>query len=140
MAAPTYTFQMQAPPTEPGQLSWFGNLRRDGARAELTGALGNGFQTSDYTTSPVTSPVSVAANSVTTILVPPNAASITIITKTQSVLVSEASANSGLSSWSTNYAEIPVNTPTTIDVGLQSTIYLLASTSTAVVSFWFQIV
>lgn len=140
MAIPAYTFGKKAIPTEPGQQSNFGNVQRDGSKQPMFGYTGNGIQTQDFTGTPVTSPQTVASNSVTTINTPLNAAAVTIICKTQSVFVSEALANAALTSWTTNYVEIPVGTPVTLGLANQGPLYLLASTATSVVSFYYDII
>lgn len=131
-----YTFIKKAVPQEPGPLNNFNNIERDGSKQPLTGVLGNGIQTSDATTSPVTSPVSVTTGTVVALNSPASAASITITPKTQSVLVSEVSGTSSL----TSYVEVPVGTTQSFDIANQGIVYLLGGTGTAVISFFYQIV
>lgn len=131
-----WTFSPKAPSTEPGQLDHFSGLRNDANKIALTGVLGNGIQTTDATGTPVTSPVSVTTGTVVTLNTPESAALITIIPKTQSVLVSEISGTSSLSS----YVEIPVGSSMQFALANQSTLYLLGGTGTAVTSFFYEVV
>jgi len=118
--------------------SHFGNLAVDGAHETITGIVGNGFQTSDATATPVTSPVSVSATTAQVINIPDSAAEINILPKTQSVYISES--NTATSGWTTNYIEMPAGQQVILDVAKTSKIYLLGGTGTSVVSFWFNVV
>jgi hypothetical protein len=136
MAIPAYTFTKKAIPVEPNQQSNFGNVQRDGSKQPMFGYTGNGIQTQDYTGTPVTSPQTVANNSVLTLTTPLNAAAITIAAKTQSVLVSEVSGTTSLAS----YYEIPAGQSQTFGLANQGTLYLLGGTGSSVVSFFYDII
>jgi len=129
-----YTFNQKSQGSLP---SLFNTLSVDGAHQVITGIVGNGFQTSDATATPITSPVSVATTA-QVINIPQSAAEINILPKTQSVYISES--NTATSGWTTNYIEIPVGQQVTLDVAKTSKIYLLGGSGTSVVSFWFNIV
>lgn len=133
-----YTFQVRTTPVDPAQEDNFANMQRDASRSPLN--VSNGIQTQDVTGTAVTSPVTLATNAVTTINIPVNAITMTITSKSFSTLFSEAIANASLSSWSANYAEVPVGTSVTIGVAKQSVIYLLGGTGAAITSFFFGIV
>ena len=132
-----YTFTKRSVPTEPNQQSNFGNIQRDGSKQPLTGYLGNGIQTTDATPSTaITSPVSVTTGAVVELNSPVSAPSLTIMPKSFSVLVSEISGSSSLSS----YVEVPAGSSMQFDIANQGPVYLLGGTGTAVVSFFYEIV
>lgn len=111
----------------PAQASLFSNLQMDGARNALTGILGNRILTQDATGSPQSSPLTV--NTTATIVVPQNAAQITIVSVTNAVQVSEDSTQ-------TAYFSLPAGVPWTFDCANLQNVYLKTSGST-VVSFYF---
>lgn len=131
----TYTFTKKTPPTEPGQENWFSNLAVDAAHVALTGVTGAGPQTADGTATPLTSPLTVSNTAVTTLIVPDNAAQVTLIAATNTINISEAD-----SSVASKYFTIPVNTPVTLDVARTHELYLEANTGAATVSFWFNVI
>ena len=109
----------------------FSGLRTDGNRIALTGILGNFLQTQDATpTTPVTSPATV--NTTQTLVIPPNAAQITITAVTNPVQVSEDSTM-------TAYFALPGGTTWTFDCANMTNLYLKTSGST-VVSFYFNMI
>jgi hypothetical protein len=110
--------------------SSFSGLRTDGNRVAMTGVLGNWMQTQDNTGTPVTSPVTV--NTTKTLVVPNQAAQITISPVTNPVQVSEDSTQ-------TAYFAIPAGQTLTFDCANMTNIYLKTSGST-VVSFLFNMV
>ena len=130
--ANTYTFTQKG--GETGS-SFFGGLVNDANHNALTGYSGNGPQTSDSTASPVTSPVTVANNSVTTLTIPLNAMEINILCTTNTVNISEADATV-----QSKYFTIPTGTQITIPVARVKTLYLEANTGSSTVSFWFSVV
>jgi len=113
-----------------GYSSLFGNLQTEASRNALTGVLGNSIQTQDATGTPVQSPVTV--NTTKTIVVPQNAAQITIVSETNAVQVSEDSTQ-------TAYFKLPAGVAWTFDVANQQNVYLKTGSST-VVNFYFTIV
>jgi hypothetical protein len=113
-----------------GKASTFGGLRTDGNRIAMTGVVGNFMQTQDETGTPITSPVTV--NTTTTLLVPDNAAQITIASVTNAVQVSEDSTQ-------TAYFALPAGVPWTFDCANLEAIYLKTGSST-VVSFAFNMI
>jgi hypothetical protein len=118
-------------PAASGQTaSLFSGLRTDGNRVAMTGVTGNFMQTQDETGTPITSPVTV--NTTATILVPDNAAQITITSVTNAVQVSEDSTM-------TAYFTLPAGVPWTFDCANMETIYLKTGSST-VVSFVFNMI
>ncbi len=108
----------------------FGGLRSDANRNAMTGALGNFMQSQDATGTPVTSPATV--NTTQTLIVPQGAVSITVISVTNPVQVSEDSTQAA-------YFALPAAIPWTFDVANQQNVYLKTSGST-VVSFYFTMV
>lgn len=110
-----------------GYASNFSNLRVDAGRNAMTGVLGNFMQTQDNTGTPVTSPVTV--NTTKTLVVPLNAAQITISPVTNPVQVSEDSTQ-------TAYFAVPAGAVVTFDCANLANIYLKTGSST-VVSFYF---
>lgn len=130
-----YTFTQKPAPSEPGQLNNFGNLRNDGGHNAMTGAIGNGFQTVDISGIPIVSPATVSNLTVTTITVPLNATQLNLIAITNTVNVSEADATVA-----TKFFTVPTGVIVTLDIALQSVLYLKANTGNATVSFWFTIV
>ena len=108
----------------------FGGLRNDGNRIGMTGVLGNQMYSQDATGTPVTSPVTV--NTTKTLVVPQNAAQITIASVTNAVQVSEDSTQ-------TAYFTLPAGIPWTFDVADQQNVYLKTGSST-VVNFQFNTV
>jgi hypothetical protein len=121
------------PPTfkSENQVTNFGGLRTDGNRVSMTGVLGNFMQTQDNTpTTPVTSPATV--NTTQTLVVPPNAAQITIVSTTNPVQVSEDSTM-------TAYFTLPAGVLNTFDCANMANIYLKTGSSTAV-NFYFDCV
>lgn len=133
MATPAYTFTQKTQPSEPGELNWFGNLRRDGSKQPLTGALGNGIQTTDATSTPQTSPLTVTTSAVVTLVAPDDAMNVLITSLTNTLNISEVSNMA-------SYFTLPVNTPITLECGLQKNFYLESNTGNATVSFAFGIV
>lgn len=125
--------QPQSQKTESGKTN-FGGAPVDGNRSFLTG-MGCWFQTQDATpTTALTSPLTVATGTVATLVVPPNAVSITITPKTNNVQVSEVPGTTSLS----QYTEVPAATSQTFNVARQANVYLLGVTGSSVVSFFFQ--
>lgn len=108
----------------------FGGLVNDGNRNAMTGALGSTMQSIDATGTPVTSPATV--NTTQTLVVPPNAVQITIVSTTNPVQVSEDSTQ-------TAFFTVPAAVPVTFDVARQNNVYLKTGGST-VVSFYFTMV
>ena len=96
----------------------------------MTGVLGNYMQTQDNTGTPVTSPVTV--NTTKTLVVPPNAAQITVSPVTNPVQISEDSTQ-------TAYFAVPAGQTITFDCSNMSNVYLKTAGST-VVSFYFNMV
>lgn len=132
---PTYTFSTKTPPAEPGQESNFSNLSVDAAHVALTGVTGAGPQTADATGTPQTSPLTVSNTAVTTLLIPVNAAQVNFIAATNTVNISEAD-----STVAAKYVTIPDGVQVTMDVTRCSTLYLMANTGAATVSFWFNVI
>lgn len=130
-----YTFTQKPAPSEPSQLNNFGNLRNDGGHNAMTGAIGNGFQTVDISGTPVVSPATVSNVAVTTITVPLNATQLNLVAATNTVNISEADATVA-----TKYFTIPTGVVVTLDVALQSVLYLKSNTGASTLSFWFTIV
>lgn len=108
----------------------FGGLAVDGNRVAMTGVLGGNMQSQDATGTPVTSPVTV--NTTKTLVVPQNAAQITVVSTTNAVQVSEDST-------STASFALPAGVPWTFDVARQQNVYLKTGSST-VVNFYFTMV
>lgn len=108
----------------------FKGLVNDGNRNAMTGVLGSYMQSQDATGSPVTSPVTV--NTTATLVVPANAAQITITPVTNPVQVSEDSTM-------TAYFAVPAAAIVTFDCSRMANIYLKTGGST-VVSFYFTMV
>jgi len=98
----------------------------DGNRVALTGSA-NYFQTVDITGTPNASPLTV--NTTATLLVPLNAVSLTIISTTNALQVSEDSTSSASFS-------IPAGQQVTVPCARQANIYLSAAAST-VCNFFF---
>lgn len=108
----------------------FAGLKNDANRVAMTGALGNLIQTIDATATPVVSPVTIAITQ--TLTVPQGAVSVTIVSVTNAVQISEDSTQSA-------FFTLPAAIPFTIDVANQQFLYLKVGSST-VVSFMFKIV
>jgi hypothetical protein len=104
----------------------FGGATTDGNRIGLTG-FPNVMLTQDATGTPVTSPATV--NTTQTLVVPPNAVSITLTAVTNAVQVSEDSTQ-------TAYFSLPAATTMTFPCARLTNIYLKTASST-VVSFFF---
>jgi hypothetical protein len=117
-------------PTSGQTSSNFSGLRTDGNRVAMTGVLGNFMQTIDETGTPITSPVTV--NTTSTILVPDQAAQITIVSVTNAVQVSEDSTQ-------TAFFTLPAGVPWQFDCANMEAIYLKTGSST-VVSFYFTMI
>jgi len=135
---PAYTFTVKPSPTEPGELSLFGNVRRDGSHEALTGPLGNGIQTTDNTpTTPQKSPLAVTTTAIANLVTPPNATTLLIYatsaTSTATLNVSELSAMG-------SYMTFGLNTLISLDCGLQANFYLEAVGAAVTVSFCYVIV
>lgn len=124
MAYTAPTFKAHSNPSN------FGGLVNDGNRNAMTGVLGSYMQSEDAAVSPVTSPATV--NTTQTLVVPQNAAQITVVSTTNAVQVSEDSTQ-------TAYFTLPAATPFTFDVARQQNVYLKTSGST-VVNFYFTMV
>ena len=124
-----YTFTQKTPAggygNTSGERSHYGNQPMDGARVAIQ-SVGNGFQTTDATGTPVNSPTTNASQ---TLNVPESAVAITLLS-TSSFSVSEVSG-------SASKFTVPANVPITIDVANTSVIYLTGVTS---VSFYFTII
>lgn len=97
----------------------------DGNRNAMS--YGNNILTQDATSSPNQSPLTV--NTTATLKVPQNAVSVTIVSTTNAVQVSEDSTQ-------TSYFTLPAGVPWTFDVARQQYVYLKTSGST-VVNFYF---
>lgn len=108
----------------------FGGLRTDGNRVALTGAMANTMQSIDATASAVVSPVTVATTQ--TLTVPQGAVSVTIISVTNAVQVSEDSTQSA-------FFSLPAGIPWTFQCANQQFVYLKVVSST-VISFQFQVI
>jgi len=108
----------------------FGGLVNDGSRNAMTGALGNQILSQDAAGSPVASPATV--NTTQTLAVPNNAVSITIVSVTNAVQVSEDSTQ-------TAFFSLPAGVPWEFDCARMSSIFLKTGSST-VVSFFFKLV
>lgn len=106
----------------------FGGSITDGNRVALNG-FPNQMQTIDATASPNTSPVTV--NTTLTLVVPLNAVSVTIISTTNAVQVSEDSTQ-------TAFFTLPATTARTFPCARLANIYLKTASST-VVNFFFDI-
>jgi len=104
----------------------FSSAVADGNRVALTN-FPNQIQTIDATASPNASPLTV--NTTATLLVPLNAVSLTIISTTNALLVSEDSTSSASFS-------VPAATLVTLPCARQANIYLSAAAST-VCNFYF---
>lgn len=120
-----------SPTKGPGAPSTFGGLVSDGNRNAMTGALGSYMQSRDATpTTPLVSPLTV--NTTATLVVPQNAAQVTIVSTTNAVQVSEDSTQTA------SFA-LPAASVWQFDVARQQNVYLKVSGST-VVNFYFTIV
>jgi hypothetical protein len=109
-----------------GPDGWYGSVPFDDNRAPVNGH--NYFQTQDATAGTnVVSPVA-ATTAVTTLVIPQNAVSVTLISDGIFKVSEQASMS--------QYATIPVGTPITLDVARQLNLYIAAAT-TANVSFIF---
>lgn len=113
----------------PGYASNFSNLQNDAGRNAMTGVTANRVLTNDATATAQTSPISMAGATTLTLLVPQNAAQVTVCSQTTAVGVSEDTTAG-------QYFLQPGNTPWTYDVANQSSITLKSSTTTSV-SFYF---
>lgn len=106
----------------------FGGAVTDGNRTGLT-AFPNQMQVIDAAASPNASPLTV--NTTATLVVPLNAVSITIISTTNAVQVSEDSTE-------TAYFTLPAATAMTFPCARQANVYLKTGSST-VVNFFFEL-
>lgn len=106
----------------------FGGQRSDGNRVAMNYA--NTLSSIDATATPQNSPLTV--NTTATLVVPQNAASVTICSVTNAVQVSEDSTQ-------TAYFALPAGVPWTFDCANQQYVYLKTSGSTSV-SFQFNCV
>lgn len=123
-----FTFTPKPSPTEPTEEDNFGNFRTTGSHQLVDAA--NGFQTTDATGTPLTSPLSVTTG--TTILkVPLNVSWVTLF-------ASAATSVSEVANMAT-YFTIPASTPVPIPVANQQFVYLTTAT-TATVSFYFSVI
>jgi hypothetical protein len=113
-----------------GYASLFSNLQNDAGRNAMTGITANRMLTQDGAASPVTSPVTV--NTTQTLLVPQNAAQLTVVSTTNAVQVSEDSTSGE------SFA-VPAGVIWTFDVANQQNVYLKTGSST-VVNFYFSTV
>lgn len=111
-----------------GYASNFSNFQNDAGRNAMVG-IANRILTRDATGTPVTSPTSMVGATTLTLIVPQNAAKITISSVTTAVGVTEDSTG-------VNYFLQPANTAQAYDVANQQTITIISSTTTAV-SFYF---
>lgn len=130
-----YTFATKTPPVEPGQEDNFGGLVVDANHMAMTGATGAGPQTADATGTPNTSPLTVANNAITTLLIPLNAVRVNFVAATNTVNVSEADPTVA-----TKYFTIPTGVQIAVDVARCSTLYLEANTGSSTLSFWFDVI
>jgi hypothetical protein len=106
----------------------FGGAVADGNRTGLTG-FPNIMQTIDGTGTPVASPVTV--NTTQTLVVPLNAVSVTIVSTTNAVQVSEDSTQAA-------YFSLPAGVTQTFPCARQANVYLKTASST-VVNFFFNL-
>ena len=111
----------------PAYASNFSGLQNDGNRNAMTGVLGNRMNTRDNTGTPQNSPLTV--NTTATLVVPGNAAQVTLCSATNAVQVSEDSTQ-------TAYFSLPAGVPWTFDCANQANVYLKTGSST-VVSFYY---
>lgn len=119
------------PPTTGQTASNFSGLRVDGNRVAMTGVLGNYMQSQDNTpTTPLISPQTVTAT--TTLVVPNNAAQITIVATTNAVQISEDSTE-------TASFLLPAGVIWTFDCSNMTKIYIKAGSSTSV-NFYFNMI
>ncbi len=122
-------------PSNPGSTptgrSNFSGLRVDANRIGMTGYTANNFQTQDATGTPVTSPVAV--NTTTTLTVPANAVSVTLVSVTNGIRISEDSTYSV-------YFNLPAATPFTVECANQQYVYLQSASGSTTVSFIFNLV
>lgn len=111
----------------------FGGSVVDGNRVAMVG-VGSWFQTQDATpTNNLTSPLSNAsATVVTTIVVPSNAITMTLLPS----VACQVSEVSGTSSLSQSF-NVPANTIVTFPVARQNNVYLLPSNATNSINFFF---
>lgn len=124
--------QPQSQKTEAGKTN-FGGAPVDGNRSFLVGA-GCWFQTQDATpTTALISPLSVTTGTVIQLVIPNNAVSVTFLTATNGVAISEVSGTTSLS----QAFNLPAAIPITISIARQQYIYVLGITGTAVLSFMF---
>lgn len=133
--ASTYTFTVKPPASETTGSkteSHYANQPVDGSRIAIQ-AIGNGFQTTDATASPQSSPLTLTS-SVTTVNIPESAIIITLLNSgaTNNLYFSEVS---GMAS----YGVLNSGQSQSIDVANQTTIYLKSASGTTC-SFWFTII
>jgi len=133
--AVTYTFTQKSTSSESSgskTTSLFGNQRVDGARISIQG-LGNGIQTTDGSSTPLTSPLTLTSTA-TTVNIPDGAVQV-ILTNSGATNSMSYSEVSGMAS----YATLGTGQSVTLDVGLQGKLYL-SSTSGTTCSFVFIVV
>lgn len=115
-----------------GSVNWFGSAPNNSNRAEV--AYANWIQTQDATAGTnLVSPLTLSATTVTTIAIPQNATTITLIGAAP-FSFSEQPGTSSL----TQSVAVPANTPITLQVARQANLYVLAPTGTPALSFFFQ--
>ncbi len=129
--AATYTFTARAQTA--GQASNFGNQVNDGAHDSMN--YGAGPQTTDISASPLSSPQTVANNSVTTLTIPSNAVQVTFLATTNTVNISEADATVA-----SKYFTIPTGQQVVVDVARTKVLYLEANTGSATLSYFFKVI
>lgn len=130
----TYTFTQKPQPTEPDQLTNFGNLRNDASRNAMT-VVANGPQTVDISGTPIVSPATISNAAVTTLTIPLNAVRINMLAATNTVNISESD-----NTVAGHYFTVPTGTQVSVDVALTSVLYLKANTGSSTLSFWFDCV
>jgi hypothetical protein len=131
----SYTFATKNTPVDPNEESNMGSLQTDANHNAMTGVVGSGPQMTDATGTPQKSPLTVATNAVTTLVVPVNAAKVTFQAATNTVNVSESDATVA-----TKYFTLSTASAVTIDVARCSTLYLEANSGSSTLSFFFTVV
>jgi hypothetical protein len=121
-----YTFTQKTPPSETSgtkDTNKFGNQQVDGARISIQG-LGNGFQTTDASSTALTSPLTLTSTA-TTVNIPQSAIQVTLHNSgaTNPLSYSEVS---GMAS----YATLTTGQSITLDIGLQGKLYLSSASGT----------
>lgn len=106
------------------------NLFRDASHAPVP--VGGSFQTSDATTSPNVSPLTVSSSAID-LIVPSNAIKLVITNASAGVRVSELPAVS-------NYLLVQASGTLSIDCSRMTDIYLIRDSGDAVVQFYFSLV